>query len=92
MDIEERINRLDERVEKLESKVNEAIPEIQSGIKEIKTILQERPIQEELKNNLLGKDISNHETRIKKIEDNQSWLWKTVGASIIAIVFVIKTM
>lgn len=97
MDINERIDQLDKRMSKLEEKMNTAIPEIQSGITEIKVLLKERPIQEELKNTMLEKEIINLETRIKKIEDNMSWLWKTVAGSVItiivgAIVFVIKMM
>lgn len=97
MDINERMDQLDKRMSKLEEKMNTAIPEIQSGITEIKVLLKERPIQEELKNTMLEKEIINLETRIKKIEDNMSWLWKTVAGSVItiiigAIVFVIKMM
>ena len=53
--------------------------------KKLDTILKETP------------KIYDHEKRITKIEDNQSWLWKTVAGSIItiiggAIVFVVKIM
>lgn len=97
MDINERVDQLDNRMSKIEEKINTSIPEIQSGIREIKILLQERPIQEQLKNDILGKDILSLESRVKKIEDNQSWLWKTVAASVItvvigAIVFVVKMM
>ena len=97
MDINERVDQLDNRMSKIEEKINTSIPEIQSGIREIKVLLQERPIQEQLKNNILEKDILTLENRVKKIEDNQSWLWKTVAASVItvvvgAIVFAVKMM
>ena len=97
MDINERVDQLDNRMSKIEEKINTSIPEIQSGIREIKILLQERPIQEQLKNDILGKDILSLESRVKKIEDNQSWLWKTVAGAIItvvigAIVFVVKMM
>ncbi len=97
MDINERVDQLDNRMSKIEEKFNTSIPEIQSGIREIKVLLQERPIQEQLKNNILEKDILTLENRVKKIEDNQSWLWKTVAASVItvvvgAIVFAVKMM
>ena len=93
MDINERVDQLDNRM----SKINTSIPEIQSGIREIKILLQERPIQEQLKNDILEKDILSLESRVKKIEDNQSWLWKTVVGAIItvvvgAIVFTVKMM
>lgn len=97
MDINERVDQLDNRMSKIEEKINTSIPEIQSGIREIKILLQERPIQEQLKNDILGKDILSLESRVKKIEDNQSWLWKTVAGTIItvvvgAIVFTVKMM
>lgn len=97
MDINERVDQLDNRMSKIEEKINTSIPEIQSGIREIKVLLQERPIQEQLKNNILEKDILTLENRVKKIEDNQSWLWKTVAGAIItivvgAIVFTVKMM
>jgi hypothetical protein len=97
MEINERVDKLDERMSKLEEKMNTSIPEIQAGVREIKVMLQERPIQEQLKNDILSKEIEMTKDRVKKIEDNQSWLWKTVAGSIIAvvigvIVFVIKMM
>lgn len=97
MDINERVDQLDNRMSKIEEKINTSIPEIQSGIREIKVLLQERPIQEQLKNDILEKDILTLENRVKKIEDNQSWLWKTVSGAIItvvvgAIVFTVKMM
>ena len=96
-DIEQKVNRLEKKQEELEMFVNKSISSIQVGIVEIKTILQERNEKENLKNNLLEKDIAAQEQRIKKLEDNQQWLWRTIAGSIIAtvigaIVFVIKTM
>ncbi len=96
-EIEQKVNKLEERQEQLEAFVNKSISSIQVGIVEIKTILQERNEKENLKNNLLEKDIKAQEQRIKKLEDNQQWIWRTVGASIIsvivgAIVFVINNM
>lgn len=97
MELNDRVDKIENRLDSLEDKFNLAIPEIQSGIKEIKTILQERPIQEELKNNLLSKEIENVDLkykkenealqeRVKKIEESQTWLRRTVAASIIGIV------
>lgn len=108
MDINQRVDRIEAKIENLENKFNEAIPEIQSGIREIKVMLQERPIQENLKNNIIEKEIqaleSKYEQKIdslkertKKIEDSQSWLRKSVigaliGLVIEVIVFVVKMM
>jgi hypothetical protein len=86
-------NKIKEDHENLKDSVNI----IQIGIAEIKIMLKERLEQENLKNDLLSKDIKNHEQRIKKIEDNTQWLWRTLVSSILtivigAIVFVVKMM
>lgn len=86
-------NKIKEDHENLKDSVNI----IQIGIAEIKIMLKERLEQENLKNDLLSKDIKNHEQRIKKIEDNTQWLWRTLGSSILTIVvgtivFVVKMM
>lgn len=95
MDISERVDKLNDRIDKLEEKYNEAIPEIQSGIREIKVMLQERPKQEDLKNSILEQKIDTLEKRVKILEDLQTWLRRTIGGTIIAMVieviaFVIK--
>lgn len=86
-------NKIKEDHENLKDSVNI----IQIGIAEIKIMLEERLEQENLKNDLLSKDIKNHEQRIKKIEDNTQWLWRTLVSSILTIVigvivFVVKMM
>lgn len=86
-------NKIKEDYENLKDSVNI----IQIGIAEIKIMLKERLEQENLKNDLLSKDIKNHEQRIKKIEDNTQWLWRTLVSSILTIVvgtivFVVKMM
>lgn len=86
-------NKIKEDHENLKDSVNI----IQIGIAEIKIMLKERLEQENLKNDLLSKDIKNHEQRIKKIEDNTQWLWRTLLSSILTIVvgtivFVVKMM
>lgn len=55
-------NKIKEDHENLKDSVNI----IQIGIAEIKIMLKERLEQENLKNDLLSKDIKNHEQRIKK--------------------------
>lgn len=86
-------NKIKEDHENLKDSVNI----IQIGIAEIKIMLKERLEQENLKNDLLSKDIKNHEQRIKKIEDNTQWRWRTLVSSILTIVigvivFVVKMM
>lgn len=96
-DIEERVSKLEEKQSELQLFVNKSINTIQVGIAEIKVMLKERLEQDNLKNDLLAKDIKAQDERIKKIESNQQWLWRTVTGSIItliiaAITFVIKMM
>lgn len=79
MDIGERVDRLEEKVNKIET-------DIQADIREIKTMLKEKNTQEDLKNSLLNKDILEHEKRLKKIENNFSWMSKTIVTEIISIV------
>lgn len=76
---------LQERKEQDNFKDDNVEKQIADINKKLDTILKETP------------KIDDHEKRITKIEDNQSWLWKTVIGSIItiigsAIVFVIKIM
>lgn len=96
MELNERVDKIENRLDNLEDKFNLAIPEIQSGIKEITTILKERPIQEDLKNSLLSKEIENIDLkyskeneaiseRVKKIEEAQTWLKRTIAGTIIGI-------
>lgn len=101
MDIDERVDKLEKKVEKIEEKVNTAIPEIQSGIREIKALLQERLVQEDLKNDNIKSEMraemKSLEDRTKKLEDSRNWTLRTIGAVLIstiigAIIFVIKMM
>lgn len=96
-DIEKRVAKLEEKQNELQLFVNKSISNIQIGIAEIKVMLKERLEQDNLKNDLLAKDIHSHDDRLKKIEDNQQWLWRTVVGSIITaigsvIIFVIQMM
>lgn len=99
-DLENKVNEMKTDQDKIKvdyENLKDSITPIQIGIAEIKVMLKERLEQENLKNDLLSKDIKNHELRIKKIEDNNQWLWRTIIASIITIVigaitFTIKMM
>lgn len=99
-DLENKVNEMKTDQDKIKvdyENLKDSITPIQIGIAEIKVMLKERLEQENLKNDLLSKDIKNHELRIKKIEDNNQWLWRTIIASIITIVigaitFTVKMM
>lgn len=95
--LKETVEKVKDAEKDFELSVNQKISEIQLGITEIKVMLQERVDKENLKNEILAKDIETHESRIKKIEDNETWLWRTVVGTILttvisAIIFVIKLM
>lgn len=95
--LKETVEKVKDAEKDLELSVNQKISEIQLGITEIKVMLQERVDKENLKNEILAKDIETHESRIKKIEENETWLWRTVVGAILttvisAIIFVIKLM
>ena len=95
--LKETVEKVKDAEKDLELSVNQKISEIQLGITEIKVMLQERVDKENLKNEILAKDIETHESRIKKIEENETWLWRTVVGTILttvisAIIFVIKLM
>jgi len=103
MDIKDLENKVQEmktdqnKIKEDHDNLKDSVNTIQIGIAEIKVMLKERLEQENLKNDLLSKDIKNHEQRIKKIEDNTQWLWRTLVSSILtivvgAIVFVVKMM
>lgn len=96
-DIEERVDKLEKNQIELKDFVNKSINDIQIGIAEIKVMLKERLEQENLRNNLLAKDIETHNNRISKLEDSQQWLRRTVAGQLVTIiigiiVFVIKMM
>ena len=95
--LKETVEKVKDAERDLELSVNQKISEIQLGITEIKVMLQERVDKENLKNEILAKDIETHENRIKKIEENETWLWRTVVGAILttviaAIIFVIQLM
>lgn len=81
-DIEKRVKKIEDKLELYDK----YFIDIKVSIGEIKTMLTERLNQENLKNQILEKDIQAQKERIEKIEDNQKWLWRTVSGSIIAIV------
>lgn len=103
-DVENKLNKLEDEQSKIKQDqsdlkqfVNNSINPINVGVAEIKVMLQERLEHDKLENDLIKKDIQNHESRLKKLEDNNTWLWRTIAGSVItavvgAILFVLKMM
>lgn len=81
-DIEKRIKRIEDKIEVYDK----YFIDIKVDIREIRTMLTERLEQENLKNQILQKDIEAQKERIEKLEDNQKWLWRTVGVSVLGII------
>lgn len=76
-----------EKMEKKQESTDEILTEIRSGIGAIKEALISSKEQEELKNQLLHKDIEGMKERVEKLESNQKWLVTTVIGEILSIIF-----
>lgn len=84
------VESLKKKTTKLEEKqesISEITNEIRNGIVAIKDALVSNKEQEELKNQLLMKDIEGMKVRVDKLEANQRWLVTSVIGEILAIVF-----
>lgn len=95
-DIEKRVDKLEEKVAQLELNINHSLGDIKTDLTEIKSYVQNNSSNNDLKNNLIEKDVKNNAERIKKIEDNQSKIVWSIIMSIIgligeAILFYIKS-
>lgn len=81
---------LEQNQKKLQGKqeaTDEILHEIRSGIGAIKEALLSSKEQEELKNQLLYKDIEGMKTRVEKLEANQRWLVLTVIGEVLGVIF-----
>ena len=85
-DIAKRVDRLEEKVAQLELSINASLGDIKTDLTEIKSYVQNNSSNNDLKNNLIEKDVKNNAERIKKIEDNQSKIVWTVILAVIALV------
>lgn len=75
-------NQLKEKVDKLEQTMENSEKILQVIERKI-DVISEKILNSDQKEELKLQPIN---TRLNKVEDNQSWLWKTVIGSIIAIV------
>lgn len=64
---------LEEREKQADYKENSTKEDIEKINQKLDTILTEVP------------KISDHEKRLTKIEDNQQWLWRTIGGTMITL-------
>lgn len=87
MNDSERIDRIEKRQDEIEGKLNTTLLEIQSDIGIIKEKLNHINNDNDLKNEVMKKDIENNNNRITKLENNQSKLvWAVVG-EFLALIF-----
>lgn len=85
-----KVESLEKKQDKLEKKQedNEIIlTEIRTGIGAIREALTSSKEQEDLKNQLLYKDIEGMKERVEKLESNQKWLVTTVIGEVLAVIF-----
>lgn len=85
-DIEQRVDKLEDKVAQLELNINSSLGDIKTDLTEIKTYVQSNSNSNDLKNNLIEKDVVNNAERIKKLEENQS---KIAWAIIMAVIGII---
>lgn len=85
-DIEQRVDKLEDKVAQLELNINSSLGDIKTDLTEIKTYVQTNSNNNDLKNNLIEKDVANNTERIKKLEDNQA---KIAWAIILAVIGII---
>lgn len=85
-----KVEMLENRTEKLEKRqesTSEIMTEIRTGIGAIKEALTNNKEQEELKNQLLMKDIDGMKNRVEKLESNQKWLVTSIIGEVLGIIF-----
>lgn len=85
-DLEERVYKLEEKVAKLELDINTSLGEIKTSLAEIKTYIKTDMEANDLKNNLISKDVVNNTTRITKLEENQNKIVWTIIVSVIGLI------
>lgn len=85
-DLEQRVDKLEEKVAKLEISISASLGEIKSDLTEIKTFIENNNKSDDLKNELIRKDVAYNDTRIKKLEDIQAKVVWCIISSFIALV------
>lgn len=85
-DIEKRVDKLEEKVAQLELNINSSLGDIKTDLAEIKTYVQSNSNSNDLKNNLIEKDVVSNTERIKKLEDNQSKIAWAIIMSVIGLI------
>ena len=85
-----KVEELDRRVGNLDKKqegTDNILKEIKEGLISIKDALVSNQKQEDLKNQLLLKDIEGMKARVDKLEANQRWLVMAILGEVLSIIF-----
>ena len=93
VDLETRVDKLEEKVQKLELNINNTLSEIKQDVVEIKGCVKNNSTDNDLKNQIIEKDVERNTGRIKKLEETQTkLLWLLVGELITIIGSVVIAM
>ena len=80
-EIKKDVDRLKEKVADIELSITKSLGEIKSDLSEIKAFMKNNTQNDDLKNELIVKDVKSNTERISKLEGNQS---KIVWAFVMA--------
>lgn len=83
--LEERVGKLEDKVRELEININNSLGEIKNSLIEIKSYVKNTDDTNDLKDNLIKKDIENNTIRIEKLENNQNKIIWTIVLGIIGV-------
>ena len=94
-DLESRVGKLEDKVKELEINITKSLGKIETDLMEIKSYVKNNSNNDDLKNDLIKKDVESNSKRIAKLEDIVSKIFWTVAFAILgliggAIVFYIK--
>lgn len=84
-DLEGRVDKLEERVAKLEIDITKSLGEIKTDLNLIKGTLKGNSSEDDLKNELIKKDVKANGDRITKLENNQSKLAWTIILAVLGV-------
>ena len=85
-DIEQRVDKLEEKVAKLELNITTSLGKIETDLMEIKSYVKSSSKNDDLKNDLIIKDVKSNTERISKLEGIVSKICWTVALAIISLI------
>lgn len=85
-DLEKRVDDLEKRMTNLENNINTSLFEIKTDVVEIKACIKGNTTSDDLKNQLIEKDVKKNTERLDKLESNHSKLIWTVIGEVVALI------